>query len=251
MNAPDPRIVARLQDLCIITFVIVSRRLQPGMSEHDIADALRATMAEHGITEHWYDVPFIVLIGGDRFVEGTLTSDYAVKAPSSHVKLSQGDAVHIDFSPMDPSTGAWGDWSTTFVFDPATPHHRDQLDFLEEMRALHGQGIAQITARTTGAQVAQYFMDEFAQRGVELVDVRRNVGHSIHIGPKSRSDRIWLDLANNSPLGPGIFTVEPGGIHRARNVVARFEKCILIPEQGPATILGKDRAVPLMVKPGK
>lgn len=246
-NDISVHVVGKLQRVCVRAFTDVTASLRVGMSEQDIAVALRAHMTSQGITEHWYDVPFNVLIGVERFRIGTTTTDYAVKAPDPTVLLQEGQVVFVDFAPMDSKTGIWGDWSSTCVFHPKTAAQRKQVTFLEEMRKLHRRGIAQITAKTTGADVAHYFLDQFARRGVRLLDVRNNVGHSMHAGPKGEANRIWLDLDNTKPLGPGIFTVEPGGISSDGNMVARFEECIRIPEKGHAVVMGPKEMVPLVV----
>ncbi len=246
-NEEKVRVVGRLQDECADAFTAVMTSLQPGMSELGIADALRAHLTMHGITKHWYDVPFNVLVGVERFRIGTTTTDYGTKAPSAESRLAEGQAVFADFAPMDSKTGIWGDWASTCVFRPTESAGQEQLAFLEDMRALHYRGIALITAQTTGADVAQYFLDEYGRRGVTLLDVRNNVGHSMHAGPKREAKRIWLDLDNTKPLGPGVFTVEPGGIGRDGMVIARFEECILIPKTGQATIIGSSQPIPLSV----
>ncbi len=217
------------------------------MSELDIADALRVHMAKQKIKEHWYNVPFVVLIGPERFRIGTTTTDYSIKAPNPTVLLKEGSAIHVDFAPMDPVTKTWGDWSTTCVFRPKSPAEKEQLAFLEMMRTLQRKGISQITAETTGAEIARYFLNQFESLGVTLLDVRNNVGHSIHAGPKVEANRTWLDLNNTNPLGPGIFTVEPGGIRNKDHAFARFEECILIPKSGHATIIGSKVMVPIEI----
>jgi Xaa-Pro aminopeptidase len=242
---PTTQVVSRLQRACATAFTEVMSTLTPGKTEQEIADALRRHLANQGLTQHWYDVPFVVLIGVERFRIGLTTPDYTIKAPSPDVRLEAGLTLHADFSPMDPDTGIWGDWSSTCIFRPTTSAHSQQLAFLETMRRLHRKGITLITAQTTGAEVAEYFLDRFAGLGVQLADVRDNVGHSIHAGPKSQANRTWLDLQNNHPLGPGIFTVEPGGITEDDHLVARFEECIHIPESGPATVVDSGPMVPL------
>jgi Xaa-Pro aminopeptidase len=247
LKAEHTKTVSRLQQACASTFTTVMRNLEPGMSELDIADALRKQLANLGITEHWYDVPFIVLVGADRFRTGLTTSDYDIKAPSPDVILEEGQAIHVDFSPVHPESGIWGDWSSTCVFRPTTAAHQQQLTFLETMRRLHRKGTTLISAETTGAEVAQYYLDRYAGLGVTLLDVRDNVGHSMHTGPKSQANRTWLDLTNHNPLGSGIFTVEPGGITEDGQMVARFEECIFVHETGPATIINSGPLVPLAV----
>src|ERR1035441_1029794 len=130
------------------------------MSEVDIANNLREIFTQNGINDYWYDVPFNVLIGVKRFQVGLTTSDYQIKSPSPDAILEEGETVYVDFAPMDPRTGIWGDWSSTCVFRPKTTDF-NQAQFLEDMRSLHRQGIFKITAATTGADVAQYYLDRY------------------------------------------------------------------------------------------
>lgn len=238
-------IVAGLQETCAEAFTSVMSMLRSGMSETDIAVGLQAYLESRGIKQSWYDVPFMVLIGVERFRIGTTSTDYGEKGPSPSSYLSAGQFIHVDFSPMDPETGIWGDWSSTCVYEPTGENGREQIAFLTEMRQLQRRGIEHFTAQSTGADVAKYFLDQYAEHGVTILDVRNNVGHSIHSGPKIEANRTWLDLDNTKPLGPGIFTVEPGGISDGKNNVARFEDCIYVPVTGKASIIGNMKDVPL------
>lgn len=240
--------VEKLQTLCAIVCAAVMQAVRAGMSETDLADEVLSQFSKHGINEHWYDNPVIALFGPDRFEIGTTVPDYTLKGPQADSFLEDGMAVHLDFAPVDPETGWWGDWSTTFVFNPSSDS--EEPAFLNECRGLQREGIAAITANTSGADVAQFFLDEFAKRNVALLDVRKNVGHSIHRGLKKDANRIWLDLENTEPLGEGIFTIEPGGRSSEsgkESLVARFEECIYIPASGPARILGNGPTAPLVV----
>lgn len=244
-------VVSRLQMAAFDAFMAVSKSFQEGLSEAAIAKMVRREFEKCGITEHWYDVPIHTSIGTERFVISTTTTDYAIKRPQEDVFLAAGDVMHIDTSPMDPATKLWGDWSTTVVFLPREEKDREQVEFLQEFRNLHLAGILNITANTTGAEIAAHYIDAFQKRGITLLDVRNNVGHSIHSGSKADAKRIWLDLDNDQPLGEGIFTIEPGGCRDKRNgdgiVVARFEECIYIPPEGSAQILGYAKTAPLAV----
>lgn len=236
--------VSRLQNLCKKVFSILLKKINSSMSEDDLADLSLELFAEEGIHSHWYDVPVVSLIGIERFVEGTTTYDYSVKSPSSDVYLEENVAVHLDFSPIDPKTNVWGDWSSTFVYKPSNKRSNEQLKILGSARKIQ-RNISFITSNTTGKEIADHFQREFQKMGLQLKDVRNNVGHSIHNTAKSDSNRVWLDQKNSQALGSGIFTIEPGGISMNGKYMARFEECIFIPENGPAKILGSDFLVPL------
>lgn len=229
------KIVTHLQKVSKEVFEAVSNSLEVGMSEVDIAELAKVDFEKRGITEFWYDVPLNVLVGIERFRIGTTTADYSIKAPAKDVFLDVGSTVFIDLSPMDPDTKTWGDFASMIVFRPRGGTDEKQLEFLSEVRNIQLSGVSKITAETTGAEVANYYIEEFKKRGITLLDVRNNVGHSIHAGSKEKTERVWLDLENTKPFGEGIFTIEPGGARG--NLVARFEECIYIPKEGSAKIL--------------
>lgn len=244
-------IVSNLQKTSVDVFNTVIQKLEVGLSEADIAELVRIEFEIRGIEEFWYNIPQNVLIGVERFQIGTTSSDYTIKAPSKKVFLNEGSVVFIDISPMDPKTKLWGDWASMAVFHPRKKKDDEQVYFLEEMRAIHRNGITKITSKTTGADVANYYLKIFNQKGITLLDVKNNVGHSLHEGAKNKAQRVWLDQENTNPLGEGVFTVEPGGIlqkeSRKQILAGRFEECIYIPKEGAAIILGSKELVPLIV----
>ena len=233
------KVVRNLQKKSIEVFNTVTGCLKIGMSEAEIADLVRIEFKKREITEFWYSIPINVLIGTERFQIGITTSDYSIKAPAKDIYLQEGLTVFIDLHPMDPKTKLWGDWASMIVFHPRDGIDNEQVSFLDEMRQIHKNSTSQITAMTTGADVANYYLKEFTKRGITLSDVRNNVGHSIHHGPKDKAQRIWLDEKNTNELGEGIFAVEPCGVRKNTNsiVVARLEECIYIPKKGNAIIL--------------
>lgn len=235
------KIVSELQRKSIDVFNSVVSNLEVGLSEVDIAELVKKEFAKNGVKECWYNVPFMVLIGIERFQIGTTTSDYSLKEPSNNTYLKEGEPVHMDFSPMDLETKIWGDWSSTIVFHPRNITDNEQIVFLDEMRKIQRSIVPQITSKTTGADIANFYLNIFNKEGIKLLDVRNNVGHSIHKGAKDEVERVWLDQNNTEPLGEGIFTIEPGGICQKKDghgvVVGRFEDCIYIPNKGKTVIL--------------
>ena len=228
-------IVSNLQKISSDVFNETIKSLKLGISEVDIAKLLRKNFEKRGITKFWYTVPEVVLIGSERFKIGTTTTDYRIKSPSKDSFLQEGSTVYADLSPMDSVTKIWGDWNGMLVFQPRKRVDNEQVAFLEEVRNIQLNGISRITAQTTGADVASYYLEEYKRHSITLLDVRNNVGHSMHEGSKDRAKRIWLDLNNVNPLGEGIFTIEPGGARG--DLVGRFEECIYIPKEGNAIVL--------------
>lgn len=245
------KIIDNLQRISANIFTTVTSSLQAGMSESDIAELIKSKYESNGIVEFWYNVPQNVLIGVERFKVGNTTSNYEIKAPSKDIFLEEGSPVFIDLSPVDPKTKIWGDWASTFIFHPRQKIDDEQSEFLNEIRNIHREGMKKINSQTTGAEVAKYYLDAFRKRRITLLDVRNNVGHSLHSGPKNKAQRIWLDESNNHPLGEGFYAVEPGGIRPKSNdkgiVIGRFEECIYIPKKGTAVILGEKEYVPTIV----
>lgn len=245
------KVVSKLQKTSADVFKAIPPSLRIGMTELEIAKLAKQEFDKRGIKEFWYNVAFVVLIGVERFQIGTTTLDYAIKSPSKDVYLEDGMPVHMDFSPMDPKTKIWGDWASTIVFHPRDGIDNEQVAFLDEMRNIQRSIIAQITYKTTGAEIASYYLNIFAEKGISLLDVRNNVGHSIHEGSKDSTQRVWLDQNNTKPLGEGIFTLEPGGIRQKKDgngiVVGRFEECIYIPKLGNAILLGNKELVALTI----
>lgn len=237
------KVIENLQKFSKKSYSAVLLQLKIGMSEVEIEELFKAEFRKRGITEYWYSVPINVLIGVERFKIGTTTTDYAIKNPSKNSFLKKGDPVYIDLSPMDSVSKLWGDWSSTFVFDPRVGVDDEQLAFLEKMRTIQRQLISTITARTTGRDIVNDFLKIFRANDITLLDVRNNVGHSLHEGPKDKAQRVWLDLENTQSLGEGFFAVEPGGIkHKSKGngfVVGRFEEAIYIPKKGKVIILGE------------
>lgn len=247
MNDPDTiRITQHLQQIAVDVFVKTLGQLQIGMSELDIAHLLAEGLTYKGITGYWYDVPQNVLIGVERFKQGTTTSDYRTKSPSKSVQLENGLPVFIDVGPMDSISQQWGDWASTFIFHPNEAQNQ-QVQLLADLRTVHRNGFSQITSATTGKAIFQYYKEAYGALGVELLDVRANVGHSIHLGEKKSAHRIWINENNSKPLGVGIFAIEPGGYCARLNAIGRFEECIYIPESGAATMLNSLIDIPLKV----
>jgi Xaa-Pro aminopeptidase len=249
MKTPAITVVDRLQCSAAEAFVEVTEDLRSGVSEWHIANGIREILAGRGIRGYWYDIGVMALIGAERFKQ-MAAPEYDTKTPSREVLVRPGQTIFVDIHPQDAKTGRWGNWATTALFQPRASDD-EQMQLLEQMREIQQRGIATITAESTGADVASFFLGEFETHGISLLDVRSNVGHTMHSGSKSEARRAFLDTGNKSPLGSCVVGIEPGGF-RPKNsgpgdIVARFEDCVFVPHAGSAILLGPSSPVPLAI----
>jgi Xaa-Pro aminopeptidase len=242
-------ITDKLQTACYEAFSSIVAKLQSGMSELEIAKKIREALKQKKISEYWYDVPIFVIIGADRFFD-IAKRNYPAKSPHPDIFLQEGDPIYIDIHPRDTTTKIWGDWNSMVVFRPGSETDEEQVSFLEEVRKIHRKGIEKFNSCMTAADVAEYYFSEFEKRTITLSDVRNNVGHSMHSGPKLPEKRTFLEKGNNTVLSEGIYAIEPGGYRKKKSgkgfVIGRFEDAIYIPKSGNAKLLGKSELLPLV-----
>jgi hypothetical protein len=234
-----------MQRRCVQAYLTVATSLRAGMSEAAIARALHNELQAHGITDYWYDIPILVLVGVERFMDSVL-ADYAAKSPSQGITLQAHTPLFIDIHPRHAS-GRWGNFAASGVFQP---DDGEQVALLEQMQRIEREGIQHLTAQLTGADVARWFAQQFRQAGIEHLDVRANFGHSMGAGQKGDYQRLFLDETNNTPIGGSIYGIEPGGVRRDSagrvTAFARFEECVYIPPAGgPAALLGAHDPLPV------
>jgi Xaa-Pro aminopeptidase len=226
-----PEIVAltdTMQRQCVQAYLAVTANLRAGMSEAEIARAVQAELQAAGIADFWYDIPIVVFVGVERFMQSVL-ADYAVKSPSEHITLQANTPFFVDIHPRH-QTGRWGNFAACGIYQPAGG---EQVELLERMQHTHHEGIARLRAEHTGADVARWFLDQFQANNIEHVDVRANFGHSMGAGSKRDYTRLFLDESNTTAIGGTIYGIEPGGVRRnaAGQVIAfaRFEDCVYVP----------------------
>jgi hypothetical protein len=198
------------------------------------------------VRDFWYDIPIVVLIGTTRFAQ-LAAPEYGAKSPSQHVLLQAGMSFFVDIHPRHES-GCWGNFAATGVYRPVD---RESVAFLKQMQGIQEAGIHQLNREQTGGLVARWFIRQFEEGEVELFDVRANFGHSMGSGLKSDYQRLFLDENNTTPIGGGIYGIEPSGVRRGRpgeiSAMARFEDCVYIPpDSGWAVFLGRTEPVPVV-----
>lgn len=245
--------VNKLQLLSYSIYLNTIKQIKTGMSEIDIASVISKQFKERGVDKFWYDVPIMVLIGEGRFLD--MTGDYGKKSPSDNHLLKIGDTINVDFTPMDEE-GDWGDFSATCVFHPKTDYDFEKVEFLKLVRRIQKEGIKRIRSANTGRNIAALFLEKFKENNITLVDVRNNVGHSMHSGTKKFPDgsekRKFLAANNIQTIGEGIFAVEPSAcrksiIDKNKIVVGKFEDCIYLSTSGTPLLLAPNKKLPLNI----
>ncbi len=221
------------------------------MNEQDIAERIKLEFKKRDITDFWYDVPIIVLVGTERFIKGA-NSDYTTKSPSKEFILKEGDVVYIDLHPQDSKTRVWGDWNTMIVFHPRKGIDDEQVAFLKEMQEIHREGITKFTPTMIGADIFNYYLDTYQRRGITpILGKKPDVGHTVHAGLKVNANRLLLTPENTIPIGGYIYAVEPAGFRLKKSekgvVVGRFEECAYVPEEGNVVLLGNQELLPTII----
>jgi Xaa-Pro aminopeptidase len=244
-------IVSRLQQASSEVFAEISQLLMSGLSEPEIANLISAAFEKRDIVKFWYDVPIIVLVGTERLIHGANT-DYATKSPSADVLLEPGSTIYIDVHPQDSETGLWGDWNTMAIFQPRQGLDDEQVAFLAEMREIHRTVISKIQPSWTGAELMESFFQAYEQAGITpMLGEKPDIGHTIHAGLKSESNRVLLNAANTTPIAGHFYAIEPAGTRQAEHgggqLVGRFEECIYVPEKGEVILLGSQKLVPISI----
>lgn len=245
------KVMSKLQKTSVEVFKAVAPSLKTGISELDIAQMMKDEFAKKRIYDFWYDVPIIVLIGTERFING-VNANYVTKSPSREYLLKEGDVVYIDTHPQDNQTKLWGDWNTMIVFHPRKGIDDEQVAFLKEMQEIHREGIAQLTPMMTGVNIINYYFDTYQKRGITpLMGKKPDVGHTIHAGSKINANRLLLTTENTTPIRGHIYAIEPGGFRTKKSgegvVVGRFEECVYIPKEGNVVLLGNKELLPAII----
>ncbi|HEY7417756.1 MAG TPA: M24 family metallopeptidase [Ktedonobacteraceae bacterium] len=243
MSPGDVATTIGLQRRCVAAYLSVASALQVGMSEKDIASALQHQMNDMGISDYWYDVPIITLIGRERF-QSIAQQGYTVKAPQADIRLCEGQVFFVDLHPRHAS-GRWGNFAATGWFGAPDSN---QVSFLRLMQTVQEEGIRSLSCGMSGTDIYAWFRRKFDQHRIECIDVRGNFGHTMGAGSKYDYRRLFLDEHCEERLGGTILGIEPGGMSRVSGevVVARFEDCVYLSPDGPPIILGRDKPLPVV-----
>lgn len=244
--------IKKLQVLSYKIYLNVIRRIIKGMSEVEIASIILNEFKNNGIDNFWYDIPIMVLIGENRFLD--MTGDYNLKSPKLNHLLKVGDTINVDFTPMDKES-FWGDFSATCVYHPKTEYDFKKVEFLKLIRKIQRDGIKIIASTDSGKDIATWYLEKFKENEITLVDVRNNFGHSMHQGskkyPDGREKRIFMDINNMNPISENILAIEPSGLSKIspenKILVGKFEDCVYIPIAGEPLLLIPDEELPYSI----
>jgi Xaa-Pro aminopeptidase len=211
------RLLRKAVELGDETFAWVLERLQPGVSEREVALELEMHMRRSGADE----VAFDPIVGG-----GPLSA-HIHHTPSDRA-FEKGDLVLLDFGAR--VDGYCSDLTRTVVLGHASDEQHQIYTLVQQAQAA---GIWALQAGKACAEVdsAARSVIEKAGRGKEFGHgLGHGVGLDIHEAP-------WLKKISEENLRAGdVVTVEPGVYVRERGGV-RIEDCVLVTAEG-AEILG-------------
>ncbi len=231
-------ITDHMQTMCEAALYELIHEMRLGMSEREIERVLRDKLQARGFTDYWYNIPILVLAGQKRFFD-MANDDYESKAPSTEVRINEGDPLFVDIHPRDES-GRWGNFARTLIVNP---HDHDHVEFVRQMRAIEWRRFPRGgRASETTHELARDLHGEFDADGINLVDVRSNFGHNMGSGEKSSfTDRSFIDMDTHVALRGQIWGIEPGGylqVSPGNFLVARIEDCVHVSESGELRTLG-------------
>lgn len=194
-----------LQKLTIEATNALIKEILPGQSEKQIADRYYQLLEECGFKEHWY--PILVYSG--KITSKPITR--RVHLPSDDIVIKENDIVFVDGTPMKGTV--WTNWCDTIVVgknDFFENIIKDVKDVVERT-ALFSEREAK-----TVDDLYNYCITLAKEKGMEMLDSREDVGHSIFQVPEHQTvdktpmeDRLLLNQQfSNKPLS-GIISIEP------------------------------------------
>lgn len=241
VSEEEIEITDRLQAKCIKAFFHVLNQLKTGVTEEQIAKIARSELEKLGITDYWYDVPILVLIGSKRFIDMS-KPNYQTKKPSSEIALQPDDTLFVDIHPRDSTSGRWGNFARTVVYNPQSS---EKLKKVQQMSRIHRDSIASINSDMSVSQVAKMFDIKFQKDRISLLDVRNSYGHNMGIGEKDSFERTFITTNCPYSITGQIWGIEPSGVFVNQALVARIEDCIHVSSSG-TKILGGEQAEKLI-----
>jgi Xaa-Pro aminopeptidase len=195
-----------IQKKCLDATHLVSSAAVPGVSEKDLADIYETDLAQDGITEFWY--PTLICAG--QYSGQPLTRRNHL--PSADVTLRDNDIVILDVTPMQKTI--WGNWTIT----KSVGNNPFYKNLCADLFAIVTEAAAEaIRGGHSGlGDIYHGVMAKAKARGLESIDPRGNVGHSIFQVEEGQSvDKVPLEARafideNDSEIGKRfLISIEP------------------------------------------
>lgn len=194
-----------LQKLTVEATEPLIQKIVPGQSEKQVADMYYKLLEDRGFTEHWY--PILVYSGE---ITGKPISR-KIHLPSDEVKIKKNDIVFVDSTPMKDTV--WTNWCSTFVVgknDFFGNVIRDVKDVVEKTASF-----SERKAKTV-SDLYNYCTALVKEKGMEMLDPYKDVGHSIFQVPEHQTvdktpmeDRLLLNQQFGGRPLSGIISIEP------------------------------------------
>lgn len=188
----------------------------PGVTELELQDQVNRVAAQHGSSGQW--TPPTTRVG-----LGTLVAHPAF--PMQDRAAAAGDTAFLD---VTPTVEGWlGDYCTSIVIgdDP------DAYQLLADCRWVQRQMIEEMVPGMPASQLFEFGMARLAERGLKLLDLLDNFGHSIG---REFAASGFIDADNDTPM-VGAWTVEPQVGRRGRG--AKYEDIVWLADDGTKTVI--------------
>jgi Metallopeptidase family M24 len=196
----------KIQRHCMAATKIVADHAKPGVSEQKLADVYHTELAHHGITEFWYPT----LICAAEYSGQPLTRRNHL--PSADVTLRENDIVILDATPLQETV--WGNWTITKNIGTDIFYDKLCADILTVVTAT----IAEVLGGQYSSlgEIYSHAMKKAQQLGLESIDPRGNVGHSIFQVPPGQTvdktpmeQRLFIDATNHPIPDQALISLEP------------------------------------------
>jgi hypothetical protein len=184
----------------------VAVKSKPGTSELELANAYSNYFSDKGITSEWY--PTLICAG--LFTGQPLTRRNHL--PDDNVKINQDDVVILDCTPMQGTV--WGNWTVTKAIGNAS-FYRNLCDDLFSCVMETATEVLRGETKTLLA-IHDSVMRKAKRLGLESIEPRSNVGHSIFQVPEGQTVdltpenvRIFVDQQDTEIPTQSLISIEP------------------------------------------
>lgn len=188
----------------------MSKKLEPGMTTHDLDEIGRIFLELHGAKSApklVYDFPGTTCI--------SVNHEAAHGIPSVHKKLAAGDLINIDVSAE--LNGYFADTGGSFIMPPITPIKKKVCEVAKETM---WKGIAASVHGNKLNQIGKAMESEAHKNGLSVIRnlCSHGVGRWLHEEPEHIPG--YYDKKDNRVLKEGmVITIEPFVSNGARHVI--------------------------------